>query len=129
MSMSETEKIVREELSKIIGKDTDQISKDDDLIECVGLDSLIILEIFGMIEEKFNINDTCSKWIELFENVNMNKKHENEDISSNKKFKCKNVKLLIRKLRIKLGVNISYRQIKLLCLNTTKRIIRGYKRD
>ena len=33
MSMSETEKIVREELSKIIGKDTDQISKDDDLIE------------------------------------------------------------------------------------------------
>ena len=51
MSMSETEKIVREELSKIIGKDTDQISKDDDLIECVGLDSLIILEIFGMIEE------------------------------------------------------------------------------
>ena len=55
MSMSETEKIVREELSKIIGKDTDQISKDDDLIECVGLDSLIILEIFGMIEEKFNI--------------------------------------------------------------------------
>ena len=27
MSMSETEKIVREELSKIIGKDTDQISK------------------------------------------------------------------------------------------------------
>ena len=55
MSMSETEKIVREVLSKIIGKDTDQISKDDDLIECVGLDSLIILEIFGMIEEKFNI--------------------------------------------------------------------------
>lgn len=53
--MSETEKIVREELSKIIGKDTDQIAKNDDLIEHVGLDSLIILEIFGMIEEKFNI--------------------------------------------------------------------------
>lgn len=53
--MSETEKIVREELGKIIGKDTDQISKDDDLIESVGLDSLIVLEIFGMIEEKFNV--------------------------------------------------------------------------
>lgn len=53
--MSETEKIVREELGKIIGKDTEQISKNDDLIEHVGLDSLIILEIFGMIEEKFNV--------------------------------------------------------------------------
>lgn len=100
-----------------------KLLKDDSVNLDMSLDGI------RFVEEKFNINDTCSKWIELFENVNMNKKHENEDISSNKKFKCKNVKLLIRKLRIKLGVNISYRQIKLLCLNTTKRIIRGYKRD
>lgn len=53
--MSETEKIVREELSKIIGKDTNEISENDDLVDRVGLDSLSILEIFGMIEEKFNI--------------------------------------------------------------------------
>ncbi len=53
--MSETEKIVREELSKIIGKDTDEFSINDDLVDHVGLDSLSILEIFGMIEEKFNV--------------------------------------------------------------------------
>lgn len=53
--MSETEKIVREELSKIIGQDTDEISINDDLVDHVGLDSLSILEIFGMIEEKFNV--------------------------------------------------------------------------
>lgn len=53
--MSETERIVREELSKITGKSTEQISKDDNLIEDVGLDSLNVLEVFGMIEEKFNV--------------------------------------------------------------------------
>lgn len=53
--MNETEKMIREELSKITGKDTDQISKDANLIEDVGLDSLNVLEVFGMIEEKFNI--------------------------------------------------------------------------
>lgn len=53
--MSETEKTVREELSKITGESTDKISKDDNLIEDVGLDSLNVLEVFGMIEEKFNV--------------------------------------------------------------------------
>ena len=53
--MNETEKMVREELGKIIGKDTDEISKDANLIEDVGLDSLNVLEVFGMIEEKFNV--------------------------------------------------------------------------
>ena len=53
--MNETERIVREELSKITGKDLTQISKDDNLVEQVGLDSLSILEVFGMMEEKFNI--------------------------------------------------------------------------
>ena len=54
-NMNETERIVREELSKITGKDLTQISKDDNLVEQVGLDSLSILEVFGMMEEKFNI--------------------------------------------------------------------------
>ena len=53
--MCETEKIVRDELAKILGKDTDQISSDANLIEEVGLDSLNVLEIFGMVEEKFNV--------------------------------------------------------------------------
>lgn len=53
--MNETEKIVREELSSIIGEKANQISKDAKLIEDVGMDSLNVLEIFGMMEEKFNI--------------------------------------------------------------------------
>ncbi len=63
--MSETEKIVREELSKITGKSTEQISKDDNLIESAGLDSLNVLEVFGMIEEKFNIVVDAEKISEI----------------------------------------------------------------
>lgn len=53
--MSDTEKMVREELGKIIGKDTKDIPKNANLIEEVGLDSLNILEVFGMVEGKFNV--------------------------------------------------------------------------
>ena len=53
--MNDIEKIVREELGKITGKDLSQISKEDNLIEQIGLDSLTVLEVFGMMEEKFNI--------------------------------------------------------------------------
>lgn len=53
--MSDTEKMVREELGKIIGKDTKDIPKGANLIEEVGLDSLNILEVFGMVEGKFNV--------------------------------------------------------------------------
>ncbi len=72
--MSETEKIVREELSKIIGKDTDEISINDDLVDHVGLDSLSILEIFGTIEEKFNVvlePDKISKMKTIEDIVNL----------------------------------------------------------
>ncbi len=53
--MNDTEKMVREELSKIIGKDTNDIPKDANLMEEIGLDSLNILEVFGMVEGKFNV--------------------------------------------------------------------------
>ena len=77
--MSETEKIVREELSKIIGKDTDEISINDDLVDHVGLDSLSILEIFGMIEEKFNVvlePDKISKMKTIEDIVNLIEKNK-----------------------------------------------------
>ena len=53
--MNDVEKIVREELGKIANKDISGISSEDNLVEHVGLDSLSILEVFGMMEEKFNI--------------------------------------------------------------------------
>ena len=53
--MNDTEKMVREELGKIIGKDTSDIPKDANLMEDVGLDSLNVLEEFGMVEGKFNV--------------------------------------------------------------------------
>ena len=53
--MTDIEKIVREELGKIANKDISDISREDNLVEHVGLDSLSILEFFGMMEEKFNI--------------------------------------------------------------------------
>ncbi len=53
--MTDIEKIVREELGKIANKDISDISREDNLVEHVGLDSLSILEVFGMMEEKFNI--------------------------------------------------------------------------
>ena len=53
--MSEIEKKVREELGKIIGKDGFAISEDANLIEDVGMDSLNILEVFGMIEDTFKV--------------------------------------------------------------------------
>ncbi|MBR1779112.1 MAG: acyl carrier protein [Clostridia bacterium] len=63
--MRETEKIVREELGKILDKDTSQISIDANLIEDVGMDSLNVLEIFGMVEEKFNVVVDTDKISEL----------------------------------------------------------------
>lgn len=53
--MNEIEKKVREELGKIIGKDGFAIPEDANLIEDVGMDSLNILEVFGMIEDTFKV--------------------------------------------------------------------------
>lgn len=53
--MGEIEKKVREELGKIIGKDGFAIPENANLIEDVGMDSLNVLEFFGMIEETFKV--------------------------------------------------------------------------
>lgn len=53
--MNEIEKKVREELGKIIGRDGFAIPEDANLIEDIGMDSLNVLEVFGMIEENFKI--------------------------------------------------------------------------
>lgn len=53
--MNNVEKLVREELGKILNKDVSDIPIDADLVEEVGLDSLTVLEIFGMVEDKFGI--------------------------------------------------------------------------
>lgn len=53
--MNEIEQAVREELGKIIKIDIATISSDDNVAEVAELDSLSILELLGMIEERFNI--------------------------------------------------------------------------
>ncbi len=53
--MDNIEKTIREELGKIINKDGFEIPSDANLTEEVGLDSLNVLELFGMIEDKFNV--------------------------------------------------------------------------
>ena len=53
--MNETERLVREELGKILGRDAMDIPSDANLIEDVGLDSLNVLEIFGMVEDTFKV--------------------------------------------------------------------------
>lgn len=63
--MSDTEKMVREELGEIIGKDTKDIPKDANLMEDVGLDSLDVLEVFEMVEEKFKVMVGSEKISEL----------------------------------------------------------------
>lgn len=63
--MSEIEKKVREELGKIIGKDGFAIPEDANLIEDVGMDSLNILEVFGMIEDTFKVLVNSEKISEM----------------------------------------------------------------
>ena len=53
--MNEIEKAVREELGKIIKADIDAISSDDNIAEAAELDSLSILELLGMLEERFEV--------------------------------------------------------------------------
>ena len=53
--MNEIEKAVREELGKIIKADIDAISSDDNIAEAAKLDSLSILELLGMLEERFEV--------------------------------------------------------------------------
>lgn len=53
--MSEIEKAVREELGKIVKIDAMSISDNADLTQEAELDSLSVLELFGMIEDRFHV--------------------------------------------------------------------------
>lgn len=53
--MSEIEKAVREELGKIVKIDTMAIADDANLTQEADLDSLSVLELFGMIEDRFHV--------------------------------------------------------------------------
>lgn len=53
--MSEIESVVREELGKIVKVDAMSISDEANLVEEAGLDSLSVLELFGMIEDRFHV--------------------------------------------------------------------------
>lgn len=53
--MNEIEKFVREELAKLTKADVMNMSDDENISEYTGLDSLSFLELFGKIEEKFQI--------------------------------------------------------------------------
>ncbi len=63
--MNDIEKSVREELGKIIKVDIMNISGDDNISEVAELDSLSILELFGMLEERFKITLPPEKVAEM----------------------------------------------------------------
>lgn len=51
----EMEKLVREEIGKLIEKDSSEIEGDLNLAEEMGVDSLYMLELYAMIEETFGV--------------------------------------------------------------------------
>lgn len=53
--MSETEKIVREELSDLLKIDAMNMSETDDLTKVAEWDSLCVLELLELIEERFGV--------------------------------------------------------------------------
>lgn len=63
--MNQTEKIIREEIGKLLETDGTEIPGDASLIKDVGLDSLNILEMFDLIEEKFGIMIESEKFAEM----------------------------------------------------------------
>ena len=63
--MNDIEKAVREELGKIIKVDIMNISGDDIISEVAELDSLSILELFGMLEERFKVTLPPEKVAEM----------------------------------------------------------------
>ena len=63
--MNDIEKIIREEIGKITEKDGFNIPKEANLITEIGLDSLNVLEMFDLIEEKFNIIIAPEKFFEM----------------------------------------------------------------
>ena len=63
--MNDIEKAVRKELGKIIKVDIMSISGDDNISEIAELDSLSILELFGMLEERFKVTLPPEKVAEM----------------------------------------------------------------
>lgn len=63
--MNQTEKIIREEIGKLLETDGTEIPGGAYLIKDVGLDSLNILEMFDLIEEKFGIMIEPEKFAEM----------------------------------------------------------------
>lgn len=63
--MTEIEKIVRQELSNLLKIDAIKISKDEDLTKMAQWDSLSVLELLDMAEEKFTVLIPPEKLIEI----------------------------------------------------------------
>lgn len=63
--MNEIERIVREELGKVAKVDTMALSDDANIPEIADLDSLSILDLFELMEERFGIVILPEKVIEM----------------------------------------------------------------
>ena len=63
--MNEIERIVREELGKVAKVDTMALSDDANIPEIADLDSLSILDLFELMEERFGIVISPEKVIEM----------------------------------------------------------------
>ena len=63
--MKEIERIVREELGKVAKVDTMALSDDANIPEIADLDSLSILDLFELMEERFGIVISPEKVIEM----------------------------------------------------------------
>lgn len=63
--MSETEKIVREELSDLLKIDAMDMSETDDLTKVAEWDSLCVLELLELIEERFGVLISPEKLVDM----------------------------------------------------------------
>lgn len=63
--MDKIEQVVREELENILEIDAQKIPKDADISMQPGWDSLCILELLEMIEEKFNVLIPPEKFMDM----------------------------------------------------------------
>lgn len=63
--MSETEKIVREELSDLLKIDAMNMSETDDLTKVAEWDSLCVLELLELIEERVGVLISPEKLVDM----------------------------------------------------------------
>lgn len=59
--MSEIEKNVRLELTKIVNKDCMSLDPNADLMKALNLDSIDVVELFNIVEDHFNISVPIEK--------------------------------------------------------------------